>query len=112
MIVVVFNIHKFLLKKKYTNFRSAHTSPHNLSDTAQNAFLQELKSAGLNSLPGTAAEILHDDVRAIICPDKLSTDQWINIIKTAHNVGLPTTSTMMFGHVEKVLIMTSNHPRL
>lgn len=65
-------------------------------------FLQELKSAGLNSLPGTAAEILHDDVRAIICPDKLSTDQWINIIKTAHNVGLPTTSTMMFGHVENM----------
>ena len=65
-------------------------------------FLQELKNAGLNSLPGTAAEILHDEVRAIICPDKLTTNQWIDIIKTAHHVGLPTTSTMMFGHVENM----------
>ena len=64
-------------------------------------FLLELKKAGLNSLPGTAAEILHDDIRAIICPDKLTTKQWIKIIETAHSVGLPTTSTMMFGHVEK-----------
>ncbi len=64
-------------------------------------FLQELKNVGLNSLPGTAAEILHDEVRAIICPDKLTTKQWIEIIETAHSVGLPTTSTMMFGHVER-----------
>ena len=64
-------------------------------------FLVELKKAGLNSLPGTAAEILHDDIRAIICPDKLTTKQWIEIIETAHSVGLPTTSTMMFGHIEK-----------
>jgi FO synthase len=64
-------------------------------------FLLELKKAGLNSLPGTAAEILHDDIRAIICPDKLTTKQWIEIIETAHSVGLPTTSTMMFGHIEK-----------
>ena len=63
-------------------------------------FLIELKNAGLNSLPGTAAEILHDDIRSIICPDKLTSKQWIEIIKTAHSVGLPTTSTMMFGHVE------------
>ena len=65
-------------------------------------FLIELKKAGLNSLPGTAAEILHDDVRAIICPDKLSSNEWLEIIKTAHEVGLPTTSTMMFGHVENM----------
>jgi FO synthase len=64
-------------------------------------FLLELKKVGLNSLPGTAAEILHDDIRAIICPDKLTTKQWIEIIETAHSVGLPTTSTMMFGHIEK-----------
>ena len=64
-------------------------------------FLVELKKAGLNSLPGTAAEILHDDIRAIICPDKLTSKQWIKIIETAHSVGLPTTSTMMFGHIEK-----------
>ena len=65
-------------------------------------FLQELKNVGLNSLPGTAAEILHDDIRSKICPDKLTTSQWIEIIKTAHNVGLPSTSTMMFGHVENM----------
>ena len=64
-------------------------------------FLQELQKAGLNSLPGTAAEILHDDIREIICPDKLTSNQWIEIIETAHSVGLPTTSTMMFGHIER-----------
>jgi len=65
-------------------------------------FLSELKLVGLNSLPGTAAEILHDDIRAIICPDKLNSQEWIDIIKAAHSVGLPTTSTMMFGHVENM----------
>ncbi len=65
-------------------------------------FLIELKNAGLNSLPGTAAEILHDDIRSTICPDKLTSDEWIKIIKTAHRIGLPTTSTMMFGHVENM----------
>ena len=64
-------------------------------------FLLELKKVGLNSLPGTAAEILHDDIREIICPDKLTTKEWIEIIETAHSVGLPTTSTMMFGHIER-----------
>lgn len=63
--------------------------------------LERLKRAGLGSLPGTAAEILDDEVRAIICPDKLSTAQWLEVIETAHKVGLPTTSTMMFGHVER-----------
>lgn len=65
-------------------------------------FLTMLKAEGLGSLPGTAAEILHDDVRDIICPDKLNTAQWLEVIGTAHEVGLPTTSTIMFGHVEGV----------
>ena len=65
-------------------------------------FLVELKDAGLNSLPGTAAEILHDDIRAIICPDKLNSQEWSDVIMAAHSVGLPTTSTMMFGHVENM----------
>jgi len=65
-------------------------------------FLIELKNAGLNSLPGTAAEILHDDIRAIICPDKLNSQEWADVIMAAHSVGLPTTSTMMFGHVENM----------
>jgi FO synthase len=64
------------------------------------SFLERLLKAGLGSLPGTAAEILDDDVRKVICPDKLSTSEWLGIVETAHRVGLPTTSTIMFGHVE------------
>jgi len=63
-------------------------------------FLQELKRRGLGSLPGTAAEILSDDVRSIICPDKVTTAEWLRIIGEAHKAGLPTTSTIMFGHVD------------
>ncbi len=62
--------------------------------------LKELKGAGLDSMPGTAAEILDDEVRRVICPDKITTDQWIEIVTTAHRLGIPTTATMMFGHVE------------
>jgi FO synthase len=65
------------------------------------AYLEQLRDAGLSTLPGTAAEILDDEIRAIICPDKLSTDEWLNIIGTAHEVGLRTTATIMFGHVER-----------
>lgn len=64
-------------------------------------FLQRLKAAGLGTLPGTAAEILDDDVRDILCPDKLTTDEWLNVLETAHSVGLRTTSTIMYGHVER-----------
>ena len=64
-------------------------------------FLEQLKAAGLNTLPGTAAEILDDEVRAIICPDKINTQQWLDVIGTAHDVGLKTTSTIMFGHVDR-----------
>ena len=62
--------------------------------------LAQLKEAGLGTLPGTAAEILDDDIRAVICPDKLKTEQWLDVIETAHSIGLQTTSTVMFGHVE------------
>lgn len=64
--------------------------------------LRMLKKAGLGSMPGTAAEILNDDVRKIICPEKLSTLEWIDVVETAHNVGVPTTCTMMYGHVENL----------
>jgi FO synthase len=64
------------------------------------AFLLRLQDAGLGTLPGTAAEILDDEVRAIICPDKIDTGQWLNVLETAHGIGLKTTSTIMFGHVE------------
>jgi FO synthase len=66
-------------------------------------FLQRLRQAGLGTLPGTAAEILDDDVRAVLCPDKLNTAEWLNVIETAHGVGLRTTSTIMFGHVDTPL---------
>jgi FO synthase len=65
------------------------------------AYLERLQQAGLSTLPGTAAEILDDDIRAIICPDKLRTDEWLEVIGTAHAVGLRTTATIMYGHVEQ-----------
>jgi len=64
--------------------------------------MTELKKAGLNSMPGTAAEILNDEIRKIICPNKVSTSEWIHIISTAHRTGIPTTSTMMYGHIESL----------
>ena len=63
-------------------------------------FLVELKEAGLGTLPGTAAEILDDEIRAIICPDKIGTDGWADVMRAAHAVGLRSTTTIMFGHVE------------
>jgi FO synthase len=63
-------------------------------------YLLRLKDAGLASLPGTAAEILDDEVRAIICPDKVTTDEWLEVHRTAHSVGLRSNVTIMFGHVE------------
>jgi FO synthase len=63
-------------------------------------FLGMLRDAGLGSLPGTAAEILDDGVRAVLCPDKLDTQQWLDVIEAAHGVGLPTTATIMFGHMD------------
>ncbi len=63
-------------------------------------YLTRLKDAGLGTLPGTAAEILDDEIRAIICPDKVTTAEWLAVARTAHALGLRTTSTIMFGHVE------------
>jgi FO synthase len=65
------------------------------------SFLAELKDAGLGTLPGTAAEILDDEVRAVICPDKVNTAQWVDVLRAAHGLGLRTTSTIMYGHVER-----------
>ena len=63
-------------------------------------YLRRLKEAGLDTLPGTAAEILDDEVRDILCPDKLNTDQWLEVVETAHRVGFRTTATIMFGHID------------
>ena len=73
----------------------ATTLGHSLHD-----YLCILRNEGLGSLPGTAAEILDDSVRQVLCPDKLNTRQWLEVIATAHEVGLRTTATIMYGHVE------------
>ncbi len=64
------------------------------------SYLSRLEAAGLASLPGTAAEILDDEVRAILCPDKIGTAQWLEVMHAAHDVGLKSTATIMFGHVD------------
>src|SRR6185312_6380309 len=63
-------------------------------------YLSRLKESGLGTLPGTAAEVLDDEVRAIICPDKINTARWIEVMKSAHRAGFKTTATIMYGHVD------------
>jgi FO synthase len=64
------------------------------------AYLERLRDAGLSTLPGTAAEILDDEIRALICPDKIDTDEWLDAHRAAHRVGLRSNVTIMFGTVE------------
>jgi 7,8-didemethyl-8-hydroxy-5-deazariboflavin synthase CofH subunit len=63
-------------------------------------FLTDLKACGLGSMPGTAAEILDTEIRKVLTRDKLTTEEWVEIISTAHRVGIPTTATIMYGHVD------------
>jgi len=63
-------------------------------------FLTRLKDAGLGSLPGTAAEVLDDEVRAVLCPDKINARQWFEVMEAAHGLGIRSTATIMFGHVD------------
>ncbi len=63
-------------------------------------YLAQLKDAGLDTLPGTAAEILDDEVRHTLCPDKISSAQWLQVMETAHTLGFKSTATIMFGHIE------------
>ena len=65
------------------------------------SYLRRLQAAGLRSLPGTAAEILDDEVRAVLCPDKITTDEWLEVHRVAHGIGLRSNVTMMFGSVER-----------
>lgn len=79
----------------------------NAAETSQldiETVLKEFRSHGLGSLPGTAAEILDDDLRKHICPKKIPTSKWVEIIKLAHELDIPTTATILFGHIEN-----SNH---
>jgi FO synthase len=77
-------------------WQGAKTAGRTLPD-----FVAELRASGLGSLPGTAAEILDDEVRAVICPDKVKTAEWLQVMETVHRAGLRSTVTIMFGHVER-----------
>jgi 7,8-didemethyl-8-hydroxy-5-deazariboflavin synthase CofH subunit len=74
-----------------------------LSDRSIEDYLKALKDVGLGSLPGTSAEILDDRIRDVISPGRISTLDWTTVIRTAHKVGIPTTSTIMYGHIETAL---------
>jgi 7,8-didemethyl-8-hydroxy-5-deazariboflavin synthase CofH subunit len=74
-----------------------------LSNRSIEDYLRALKDVGLGSMPGTSAEILDDRVRDIISPGRITTRDWITVIRTAHQVGIATTSTIMFGHIETAL---------
>ena len=70
------------------------------SESTIKAYLTELKAAGVGSLPGTSAEVLDQDLRDKISPGRITVDQWTEVITTAHELGIPTTSTVMFGYLE------------
>ncbi|MUL42266.1 7,8-didemethyl-8-hydroxy-5-deazariboflavin synthase [Streptomonospora sp. PA3] len=70
------------------------------TDSSVRAWLERAREAGVDSLPGTAAEILDDDVRWVLTKGKLPASAWIDVVTTAHDLGIPTTSTMMYGHVD------------
>lgn len=78
------------------------------SDIPIEEYLKRLKDAGVNTLPGTAAEILDQPLRDKISPGRISVKKWIEVIKTAHKLGIPSTSTMMFGHLETVADRTKH----
>ncbi|MFQ5887312.1 MAG: CofH family radical SAM protein, partial [Candidatus Hydrothermarchaeales archaeon] len=92
--------------KKVTDLHIHAFSPMEIKYMAEKSSLgiketlKILKEAGLDSMPGTAAEILDDAVRERICPHKIKTEEWKEIITTAHKLDIPTTATMMYGHVE------------
>jgi FO synthase subunit 2 len=94
------------IKQEFPDLHIHAFSPMEVFHAAQNSdmsikkALMNMKKSGLGSMPGTAAEILVDRVREEICPDKLTTHEWIDVVRTAHRLGIPTTSTIMYGHIE------------
>lgn len=104
----VFNYCNILenIKNEFPDMHIHAFSPMEVYHASQNSnmsykeTISNLKRSGLGSMPGTAAEILVDRVREKICPDKLTAHEWIDVIKTAHNSGIPTTATIMYGHIE------------
>jgi FO synthase subunit 2 len=91
------DVHIHALSPEEVKF-GAHQSGLSFRD-----FLARMKDAGLDTLPGTSAEILDDDVRHRLAPGRITTSEWIEVIRAAHELGLPTTSTIMFGHIESPL---------
>ena len=77
-----------------------HQGAHTLCIPVEE-FLIALKGEGLGTLPGTAAEILDDEVRSVLCADKIRTRQWLDVMRAAHRAGLRSTATIMFGHIER-----------
>lgn len=75
---------------------------HERSGEPYQRIIERLRHAGLGSMPGTAAEILVDDVRRRLCAEKVMSDEWCEIVETAHRIGVRTTSTMMYGHIETI----------
>jgi FO synthase subunit 2 len=94
------------LKKAFPNLHLHAFSPQEVQFIAREDGLNyeqviaSLQAAGVNSLPGTAAEVLVDEVRRVICPEKIDSATWLEIVGIAHRLGLPTTSTMLCGHIE------------
>ncbi|HUX99701.1 MAG TPA: 5-amino-6-(D-ribitylamino)uracil--L-tyrosine 4-hydroxyphenyl transferase CofH [Candidatus Deferrimicrobium sp.] len=97
-----------LLKQELPNLHIHGFSPMEVyygsrnSDISIQEGLRILKEAGLDSMPGTAAEILVDEIRKKICPNKMDVANWVKTIKTAHNLGIPTSSTIMYGHIDSI----------
>ncbi|RBQ24452.1 FO synthase subunit 2 [Candidatus Methanobinarius endosymbioticus] len=97
-----------LLKDKFPKVLIHGFSPTMIYDAALKSeiniddSLKALKKAGLDTLPGTAAEILTDRSRNLICPSKVNVSKWIDIVKSAHKIGIPSSATMMYGHVENI----------
>jgi FO synthase len=96
------------LKREFPHLHVHAYSPeeidwgHRKSGMPLREYLLWLKEAGLGTIPGTAAEILDDSIRRVIAPRKLMRDRWVEIVKTAHSVGLRSSATVMYGHVESV----------
>lgn len=94
------------IKKQLPNLHIHGFSPEEIlygavrSRCSIGSYLADLREAGVGSLPGTSAEILDDDIRDRISPGRISTQQWIEVVTTAHKVGIPTTCTIMYGHIE------------
>lgn len=94
------------IKEEFSQVHLHAFSPQEVQFIAQEdglsyqAVIEALQEAGVSSMPGTAAEILDDDVRQILCPEKTNTATWLEIVQTAHQRGMPTTSTMLSGHIE------------